>query len=94
MIDISREAAEKLKEMVKQENQAGKGIRIAIMGSMGLGVTVDSKKTDDLCFDRDGVPILIDKKLLDYCKSITITFIEGEAGCHSAAYIIKPETPL
>ena len=102
MIQVTDETLVKLEEMLQAEGSKNSAVRIAVMGggSQGpaLGLVVDEASEDDQRYDVGGLPMIIDKGLIDYCKSITIDFTVGTQGkCGGASgsgFIITAEQPL
>lgn len=83
MLTITSKAAAHLHEIASSSDKEY-GIRISLMGSSGFGLTADIVKDDDhitLCGD---IQVIVDRKLLEYCRAITIDFREGDPdGCSS-----------
>lgn len=100
MLKIAAEAEEHLKNLLA-EGSENSAIRIALMGGAhgpGLGLIVEEAGEDDLRLEHRTIPFIIDKKLMDYCRSITIGFRKGnEGGCGGSSgsgFLIESETPL
>jgi len=99
MLDISNEAVQQLKEL-KDRQGPDSSIRIGILSGQAagakLGVTTDIANEKDEMFTFDGLEIVVDRALLDYCESITVEFvlIEG-GGCGSGGgFKITSQNPL
>jgi Fe-S cluster assembly iron-binding protein IscA len=92
----------KLAEMVAAQGGAASGVRIAVMGGgsqgPGLGLVVDAPGENDLVVDQRGTALIIDRSLMEYCRSISIDFTTGSAGrcggVSGSGFIITPEQPV
>jgi len=100
MLTITENAASHLHEIADQEHR-GLAIRVAVMGggsSCGLGLVTDEIKNSDITSRHGDYTVAVDGKLLEYCRTITIDFSEGEPeGCSSRAkrgFLISAEKPV
>ena len=100
MLQVREEALEHLDELLSGGNEKS-GIRIAVMGGAhgtGLGLIVDEAGEDDLQEVHHGIPLIINKELLSYCRSIVIGFRKGaEGSCGGSSgggFLIEAENPL
>lgn len=85
MLEITDLAKTQLKAFKEGENTE-LPIRIAIMsgaaGKPNLGVMPDEALENDEIQEFDGVQVIIDKGLLEYCKKITVDYVKMESsGC-------------
>ena len=102
MIQVTEEALTKLEELLRSEGGEKSAIRVAVMGggskSPGLGLVVDEAGPEDMSYDVGGIPLIIDRGLIDYCRSVTIDFTIGAEGrCGGASgsgFLIIPENPV
>ena len=102
MIQVTEEAFVKLEELLSSEGGEHSAIRVAVMGGgskgPGLGLIVDEAGSEDVRYDVEGIPLIIDRGLLDYCRSVTIDFTIGEEGkCGGASgsgFLIETENPV
>lgn len=102
MLEVSPEALVKLTEMVAAQGGERSGIRIAVMGGgtqgPGLGLVVDTPGENDVVIDEHGTALIVDRSLIEYCRSISIDFTTGSGGrCGGASgsgFIIRPERPI
>lgn len=95
MLEVSSEALPYMKDLLEQAGEPGAAVRIAVMGNSGLGLIIGHPKDTDFTTEKDGLSLIIDKSLLDYCKSITIGFQIGDSTkCASNGYIIQAENSL
>lgn len=95
MLTVSEEAIGYMKELLDQEANTGSAIRVAVMGQSGLGLVVDDPQENDVTFDKDQLSIIVDRNLMEFCKTISIGFKTGDStSCSSSGYIIETENPL
>ena len=102
MIQVTEEALARLEELLSSQGGELSAIRVAVMGGgatgPGLGLIVDEAGTEDVRYDVDGVALIIDRGLLDYCRSVTIDFTIGSEGkCGGASgsgFLIETENPI
>ena len=101
MLEISQKAMSHLQD-VGQIPDSRSAIRIAVMGGggphCGLGLVIDTIKETDLVIQKGDHTIVIDKKLMEFCRSITIDFTEGERDrCDSLSkrgFLLSADNPL
>ena len=100
MLQIKQEAEEHLRALLPKGSEDC-AIRVAVMGGAhgtGLGLIVDEAGVDDLQINHAGIPLIIDKKLMQYCKSVTIGFqspAQGSCGGSSGGgFLINSKNPL
>ena len=100
MLTITDKAIAHLHEIADQ-NQSEGAIRIAVMGSgssCGLGLVTDEIKDSDISSQYGNYTVAVDGKLLEYCRTITVDFREGEPeACSSRAqrgFLITAENPV
>ena len=82
MLHIRDEAVEHLRALLTEGGETG-AIRIAVMGGAqgtGLGLIIDEASDDDLEITHGDIPLIIDKKLMEYCQAITIGFRQADKG--------------
>ncbi len=102
MLEVSEEALEKLAEMLSAQENSEAAIRIAIMGgganSPCLGIIVDDVRETDVLIKKDETPLIIDRNLIEYCKTISIDFTTGSSGrcggSSGSGFIITPGQPI
>ncbi len=102
MVQVTEDALEKLREMLSTEGGDQSAVRIAVMGGgtqrPSLGLVVDEAGVGDKRYDVDGVPVIVDRSLIEYCRSVTIDFTVGAGGTcggsSGSGFIIAPENPL
>ncbi|WP_136807701.1 hypothetical protein [Desulfosediminicola flagellatus] len=101
MLEVSEEALKHLQNVGGEDN-TGVPIRVAVMGSgatnCGLGLMIDEMTENDTSFIKGDFTVIVDTKLMDYCKTITIDFAKGEADrCDSRSkrgFTITAENPV
>ena len=100
MLHIQDEAVEHLRTLLTEGGETG-AIRIAVMGGAhgtGLGLIIDEAGDDDLQITHGDIPVIIDKKLMAYCKTITIGFREADkgscGGSSGGGFLLNAENPL
>jgi iron-sulfur cluster insertion protein len=86
MITISETAAQKIKEIMVEEKQDGKDLRICIEGGGCAGFqyrfAFDEKKADDEVYAQEGFGfnLLVDPMSMHYLDGVKIDFVEGLHG--------------
>ena len=84
-IIITSKAAEKLIEVLKENNKEGSGLRVEIVpgGCSGFqyGLELDDKTTDlDLTIEEKGVKIIISKENLQFLKGARLDYVDSLQG--------------
>ena len=82
---ITRKAAEKLIEVLKENNKEGSGLRVEIVpgGCSGFqyGLELDDSTTDlDLVIEEKGVKIIISKDNMQFLKGAKLDYVDGLQG--------------
>mgnify|MGYP001590647881 CR=1 FL=1 len=82
---ITSKAAEKLKEVLKENNKQGSGLRVEIVpgGCSGFeyGLELDDNTTDlDNVFEEKGVKIIISKENLQFLKGAKLDYVDSLQG--------------
>lgn len=97
MLEITKLAAEKLKEYLAQ-NQVSGPVRVAVhrgCGGASLGLALDDKKGSDTVVDLDGLEMIIDTTLLGECGKTTVDFKPPSGcGCGEGGFAITTAIPL
>jgi len=100
MLNIEEEAEEHLGNLLTEGNEDA-AIRVAVMGGQQgpvLGLIIDDAGEDDLSFMHKTIPLIIDRKLMEYCNSITIGFRQGTkgscGGSSGSGFLIESENSL
>lgn len=93
MLDVTRQASEKLVDYMK-DNNITSALRVILMqgGCSGpsLGLALDEEKPLDELFQQEELTFLIEKKLLEQCGDIIIDYLE--AGSRSGFNIKSSNT--
>ena len=87
MVNLTDAAVEKVNEIISQENQAGKALRIYVEGGgcsgFQYGFKLDSSQNpDDRVFEHDGIRVLVDETSLDLLGGATLDFVEDLVGSY------------
>lgn len=101
MLEISPKAMRHLQD-VGHIPDSRSAIRIAVMGGggphCGLGLVIDTITENDLVMKKGDHTIVIDKKLMEFCRNITIDFTDGEQDrCDSLSkrgFLLNADNPL
>jgi iron-sulfur cluster insertion protein len=87
MIHVTETAAEKITELLIEENKVGTGLRVFVQGGgcsgFQYGLMIDDGQGDqesDQVFDVNGVKLLVDPISLSYLKNAEVDFIDNNAG--------------
>ena len=91
MINVSTMAAEKINELLAEENKAGSGLRVFVQGGgcsgFQYGFTFDELiNDDDTQMTKNGVTLLIDAMSLQYLAGAEIDYKDDLQG---AQFVIK-----
>lgn len=82
---ITSKAAEKLKEVLKENNKEGSGLRVEIIpgGCSGFqyGLELDDSTTDlDLIFEDKDVKIIVSKENMQFLKGAKLDYVDSLQG--------------
>ena len=82
---ITNKAAEKLKEVLKENNKESSGLRVELVpgGCSGFqyGLELDDNTTDlDLIFEEKGVKIIVSKENLQFLKGAKLDYVDSLQG--------------
>ena len=82
---VTNKAAEKLMEVLKENNKEGSGLRVEIVpgGCSGFqyGLELDDNTTDlDLIFEDKGVKIIVSKDNLQFLKGAKLDYVDSLQG--------------
>jgi iron-sulfur cluster insertion protein len=92
MITITATAAQKIKDIMVEEEQQGKSLRLYVEGGgcsgFQYGFAFDDKKDDDEVFAQDGFgfDLLVDPMSMSYLSGARIDYVEG---LHGAGFKIE-----
>ena len=82
---ITSKAAEKLKEVLKENSKEGSGLRVEIVpgGCSGFqyGLELDDSTTDlDLTFEEKGVKIIVSRENMQFLKGAKLDYVDSLQG--------------
>ena len=82
---ITNKAAEKLKEVLKENKKEGSGLRVEIIpgGCSGFqyGLELDDSTSDlDLIFEEKGVKIIVSKENMQFLKGAKLDYVDSLQG--------------
>jgi iron-sulfur cluster assembly accessory protein len=87
MIHVTEAAAEKITELLTEENRPGAGLRVFVQGGgcsgfqYGLMIDEGDGNADaDQAFEVNGVRLLVDPISLRYLKGAEVDFIDNDMG--------------
>jgi iron-sulfur cluster insertion protein len=85
MINFTESAANKIAELIAEENNPNLKLRVFVQGGgcsgFSYGFTFDEAvNEDDFTFDTNGVTLLVDSMSMQYLESATIKFEDGLMG--------------
>lgn len=79
-VQVTEQAAAKIKEMIAAENREGQGLRLKVVGGGCSGlqykVDFDLPKATDKIFEKDGAKVLVDMKSLLYLSGTELDYKE------------------
>lgn len=88
-IEVSSDAAKKVKELLEEEGNPSLKLRVYITGGgcsgFQYGFAFDELQPDDSIFDKDGIEVVVDPMSLQYLLGAEIDYSEG---MHGAQFII------
>ena len=77
-------AAEKVRDILQQEDQAGLGLRVFVRGGgcsgLSYGMALDERAEDDLVTEHEGVLVLVDPMSAMYVTGAEIDYQESLMG--------------
>ena len=90
MINFSESAANKIAELIAEENNPNLKLRVFVQGGgcsgFSYGFTFDeSINEDDFTFDTNGVQLLVDSMSMQYLENSTVKFEDDIKG---ASFVI------
>ena len=85
MINVSATAAEKINELLSEENKAGSGLRVFVQGGGCSGfqyglMIEESGGVGDQVFESNGVKLFVDPLSYQYLDGTEIDYVEGANG--------------
>jgi len=85
MINITERAANKIKEILDEENKPGHGIRVGVKGGgcsgLSYSLAIDEKEAEgDLVIEENGARVFVDPKSLLYLAGTHLDYTDGLNG--------------
>ena len=85
MINVSSTAAEKINELLAEENKAGSGLRVFVQGGGCSGfqyglMIEESGGAGDQVFESNGVRLFVDPVSVSYLKGAEVDFVDTVTG--------------
>src|SRR5688572_2704353 len=85
IVRLTESAAREIKDMLaKEENSAGKGLRVFIEqgGCSGLqyGMVFDEKRDGDFATEFHGVPVMVDNVSAEYLRGAVVDYSDALTG--------------
>ncbi len=87
MIHVTEAAAEKINELLVEENKTGSGLRVFVQGGgcsgFQYGLMIDEGEGDpasDQIFEVNGVRLFVDPISLRYLKGAEVDFVDNNMG--------------
>jgi len=87
MIHVTETAAEKINELLAEENKMGSGLRVFVQGGgcsgFQYGLMIDEGEgdaTSDQVFEVNGVKLFVDPISLRYLKGAEVDFVDNQMG--------------
>jgi iron-sulfur cluster assembly accessory protein len=87
MINVTEMAAEKINELLVEENKTGAGLRVFVQGGgcsgFQYGLMIDEGEgdaTSDQVFEVNGVRLFVDPISLRYLRGAEVDFVDNQMG--------------
>ncbi len=87
MINVTETAAEKITELLSEENKLGSGLRVFVQGGgcsgFQYGLMIDEGEGDaeaDKIFEVHGIRLFVDPISLPYLKGAEVDFVDNNMG--------------
>ena len=84
IVNLTETAANQVREISKQPDNAGKLLRIYVEGGgcsgMQYGLVFDEKRDDDFATESAGVAVLVDPVSADYIRGAVIDYVDALTG--------------
>ena len=87
MINVTEAAADKITELLSEEQKAGAGLRVFVQGGgcsgFQYGLMIDEGEgegSSDQVFEVNGVRLLVDPISLRYLKGAEVDFVDNNMG--------------
>ena len=84
MLTVTDSAVQQLQNLVREQDDAAKGLRIFVekggCAGMQYGMSLDRAQDGDQTFERGGVKVIVDPKSATYLEGATIDYADDLAG--------------
>jgi iron-sulfur cluster assembly protein len=84
VITMTSTAAEKVRELLKQENDPALGLRIFVAGGgcsgLQYGMTLDEEQEGDTVINQDDIKIFVDDMSLGYITGSEVDYVDSLMG--------------
>ena len=81
VVSITQSAADHVREMLQQPENAGKALRVYVedggCSGMQYGLVFDQKRDDDLISDCFGLEVLVDRFSADYLNGAVVDYVDS-----------------
>src|SRR5947209_18157233 len=81
VVSITQSAADHVREMLQQPENAGKALRVYVedggCSGMQYGMVFDEKREDDSIHNCFGVQVLVDRFSADYLNGALVDFVDS-----------------
>ncbi len=84
VISMTSAAADKVRELISQENDPGLGLRIFVAGGgcsgLQYGMTLDEEQDGDTTINMSGIKIFVDDMSLNYITGSEVDYVDSLMG--------------
>ena len=84
ILSISPTAAEKVRELLEQENDPSLALRVFVAGGgcsgLQYGMTLDEEQEGDTIVEQSGIRVLVDEMSLGYINGSQIDYVDSLMG--------------
>jgi iron-sulfur cluster assembly protein len=84
MITVTDSAFQQLQNLVREQEDRTKGLRIFVesggCAGMQYGMTLDHPQAGDEVVERDGVKVMVDPQSLQFLNESTVDYVDDLAG--------------
>ena len=84
IIDMTSAAADKVRELLTQENDQGLGLRIIVAGGgcsgLQYGMTLDEEEEGDTVIPLSGFKVLVDEMSIGYITGSEVDYVDSLMG--------------
>ena len=84
MITVTDSAFQQLQNLVREQEDQAKGLRIFVesggCAGMQYGMTFDHPQEGDEIVERDGVKVMVDPRSLEFLHESTVDYVDDLAG--------------